>query len=109
MGILILVVLAYALYLGAKVLWRAGFLAGKDHEAALWIASIDKLFVPNWQSYPVGKDEGLKGEELKFANQVYVAAYRAALDHIKVDIGNVRREALEKLKAKEQQQQGYPV
>lgn len=106
MGLLILAVLLYALYLGARVLWRAGFLAGKDHEALMWLASIEKLFVPNWQSHPIS-DKSLTPEEIKFANQVYVAAYRAALDHIKLDIANVRREALEKLKAKEEP--GYPV
>src|SRR5271157_3206543 len=99
--LILLLVLCFGLFVAAKVVWKSGFLAGRDHEAMVWLASIDKLFVPNWQSFPVGKDEGLTGEELKFANQVYVAAYRAALDHIKIDIANIRREALEKLKAKE--------
>jgi hypothetical protein len=97
--LMLLLILCFGLFVAAKVLWKSGFLAGRDHEAMLWLESIDKLFVPNWQSLPVGKDEGLTPEELKFANQVYAAAYRAALDHIKVDIANVRREALEKFKA----------
>ena len=101
MGVLILLALCFALFLGAKVIWKAGFLAGRDHEAILWLASIDRLFVPNWQSLPVGKDEGLTEEELKFANQVYVAAYNAALDRIKLDIANIRREAVEKLRAEQ--------
>jgi len=108
MGILILIVLLLAIYTAAKIIWKSGFLAGRDHEAMMWLASIDKLFVPNWQSLPVS-DPSLTPEELKFANQVYSAAYRAALDHIKVDIAMDRRDAVEKFKAKQESGSGYPI
>jgi hypothetical protein len=107
MGVLIFVVLLFALYLGGKVIWRAGFLAGTTHEALMWLKSIDKLFAPNWQSLSIGRDEGLTPEQLEMANRVYAAAYRTAIDHIKLDIALIRREALEKYQA--EQQPGYPV
>lgn len=107
MGILIVLVLLGSLYIGAKLMWKTGFLAGRDHEALMWLASIDKLFVPNWQCLPIN-DPTLTPEESKFANQVYSAAYRAALDHIKLDIAADRREVVEKFKAK-QEERSYPV
>jgi len=107
MGILITIALFAVLYICAKLTWKSGFLAGRDHEAMMWLASIDKLFVPNWQSLPV-KDPTLTPDELKFANQVYSAAYRAALDHIKLDIAQDRRDTVERFKAK-QQEQSYPI
>lgn len=94
MGILILLATLVALYYGFKVVWMSGFLAGGKHEARYWIASIDKLFAPNWQSLSIGRDEGLSPEQLEMANRVYAAAYRTALDHIKVDIALVRQEML---------------
>jgi len=102
--LILLLLLGAAFYVAAKILWRAGFYAGQDHEALLWLASIDKLFVPNWQSYPVS-GEDFTDEQLKFANQVYVAAYRVALDHIKLDIANIRRESLQV----KEEEPGYPV
>jgi hypothetical protein len=109
LNILIVVLALFALRLAGKVIWRSGFLAGTHHEAMMWLNSIDKLFVPNWQSLPVS-DKTLTPEELKFANQVYVAAYRTALDHIKLDIANIRREAVAKFQAeKGEAESGYPV
>jgi len=102
MDVLILIAVVFlALYIAAKILWRAGFYAGRDHEAVMWIDSINKLFPPNWQSYPL-KDKDLDPEELKFANQVYAAAYRAAVDHIKIDIAEIRRESLQKFQAEQE-------
>jgi len=60
------VALAVLLYIGAKAVWLSGFMAGKDHEAVSWLRSIDEVFVPNWQSFPV-RDESLTPEQLKFA------------------------------------------
>jgi|SRR5271154_2560834 len=102
MDVLILIAVAFlAFYTAAKILWKAGFMAGRDHEALMWIASIDKLFPPNWQSYPL-QDKSLTSEELKYANQVYAAAYRAAVDHIKIDIVEIRRAELQKLQAEQE-------
>ena len=108
MGVLITLLVLLVLYLTAKVIWKAGFLAGTHHEASMWLASIDKLMPPNWQSLTIGRDEGLSPEHLEMANRVYAAAYRTALDHIKLDIGLIRREALEKLNA-EMEDPRYPV
>ena len=103
MGVLILLGLLFvAMYIAARILWKAGFYAGQDHEAVMWLASFDKLFVPNWQSLPIDDDGDLTPEQLKFANQVYAAAYRAALEQIKLDIVTIRREALEKFTTSEQ-------
>jgi hypothetical protein len=107
MGVLITLAVMLVLYLAAKVIWKAGFLAGTHHEALQWLKSIDKLFAPNWQSLSIGRDEGLTPEQLEMANRVYAAAYRTAIDHIKLDIALIRREALEKYQA--EQQPGYPV
>jgi hypothetical protein len=85
-----------------KVIWKSGFLAGKDHEAMMWLASIDKLMPPNWQSLVIGRDDGLTPEQLEMANRVYAAAYRTALDHIKLDIGLIRRKAIEEFQAKQE-------
>jgi hypothetical protein len=98
MGALILLGVLVVGYIVLKLVWMSGFMAGKDHEAILWLKSIDKLFVPNWQSLTIGRDEGMNSEELEYANRIYVAAYRTALDHIKLDIAAIRREALEKQK-----------
>jgi len=106
MGIVIALAIAVAMYFWMKIVWKSGFNAGRDHEAFMWLASIDKLFVPNWQSRPIS-DESLTEEQLIFANKVYVSAYRAALEIIKLDIANIRREELDK---KYQPQPGdYPV
>ena len=112
MGILNIAIILLALYvirLIGKVIWKSGFLAGTHHEAQMWIDAIDKLFVPNWQSLSIGQDEGLTPEQLKMANQVYAAAYRTALDHIKLDIALIRRETVEKYKAETEEESGYPV
>ena len=108
MGVLITLLVLLVLYLTAKVIWKAGFLAGTTHEALMWLASIDKLFAPNWQSMEIGKDSGLSVEQLVMANKVYAAAYRAAIDHIKLDIANIRREAIEKARS-EEAYPDYPV
>ena len=111
MGLLTWILLGFGLWgvgVVGKLLWKSGFLAGRDHEGMLWLDAIEKLYVPNWQSLPI-RAEGMTPEELKYANQVYVAAYQTALDHIKVDIGNIRREALEKFRTKEESGPGYPV
>jgi hypothetical protein len=112
MGILnvaiILLVLVVTRLIG-KVIWRSGFLAGTHHEALMWLASIDKLFVPNWQSLPIN-DKDLTPEQLKWVNQLYVATYRTALEHIKLDIANIRREAVAKFQAEQNDaSSGYPV
>ncbi len=107
MGILITLALFLVIYLTLKLVWRAGFLAGTTHEALMWLASIDKLFAPNWQSMEIGKDSGLTTDQLVMANKVYAAAYRTAIEHIKLDIANIRREAIEKYQ--QEQEPDYPV
>lgn len=94
MGVLITLMVLLVLYLAAKVIWKAGFLAGTHHEALQWLKSIDKLFAPNWQSLEIGRDDGLTKEQLEMANRVYAAAYRTAIEHIKLDIANIRRQAV---------------
>jgi hypothetical protein len=108
MGVLITLLVLLVIYLAAKVIWKAGFLAGTTHEALMWLASIDKLMPPNWQSLVIGRDDGLTPEQLEMANRVYAAAYRTALDHIKLDIGLIRRKAIEELTA-EVEDPRYPV
>ena len=108
MGVLITLLVLLVLYLTAKVIWKAGFLAGTTHEAMMWLASIDKLFAPNWQSLEIGRDANLSPEQLEMANRVYAAAYRTAIEHIKLDIANIRREAVEKINA-ELEDPRYPV
>ena len=108
MGVLITLLVLLVIYLAAKVIWKAGFLAGIDHEALQWLASIDKLMPPNWQSLVIGRDDGLTPEQLEMANRVYAAAYRTALDHIKLDIGLIRRKAIEELQA-EVEDPRYPA
>lgn len=108
MGVLITLAVLLVLYLAAKVIWKAGFLAGTTHEALMWLASIDKLFAPNWQSLEIGRDEGLTREQLEMANKIYAAAYRTAIDHIKLDIGNIRRKAIEESRPKDEDSR-YPV
>ena len=107
MGVLITLLVLLVTYLTAKIIWKAGFLAGTAHEASMWLKSIDKLFAPNWQSLEIGRDAGLSPEQLEMANRVYAAAYRTAIEHIKLDIANIRREAIEKFQA--EQEPGYPV
>ena len=95
--------------LGVKVVWMSGFVAGTMHEVKLWLDVLDKLKVPNWQSLPVTKDDKtLTPEQAKWANQVYVSAYTLALDQIKTEFADGRREALEKIKSKEERRD-YPV
>lgn len=108
MGVLITLLVLLVLYLGAKVIWKAGFLAGTTHEALMWLASIDKLFAPNWQSLSIGRDQGLSPEQLEMANRVYAAAYRTAIEHIKLDIALIRRAAIEKSQTEEEDSR-YPV
>lgn len=108
MGVLITLLVLLVLYLTAKIIWKAGFLAGTHHEALMWLKSIDKLFAPNWQSLEIGRDEGLSPEMLVMANKIYAAAYRTAIDHIKLDIANIRRLEIEKLQA-EVEDPRYPV
>jgi hypothetical protein len=104
MGILIAIVaFLVSSYILLKTVWKAGFLAGVRHEAIMWLASIDKLFAPNWQSLEIGRDEGLTPEQLEMANRVYAAAYRTAIEHIKLDIANIRRAAIEKYQAEQQE------
>jgi hypothetical protein len=94
--------LAFALLLavGAKVAWMSGFVAGGMQETKRWLDAYDKLRVPNWQSLPVtGDDKTLTPEQSKWANQVYVSAYTLAVDQIKTEIADLRREALEKMKS----------
>lgn len=99
MGVLITLALLALGFIIAKVVWLSGFMSGKSHEAAMWLDAIDKLFVPNWQTYPV-QDAAMQPEQLEFANRLFSAAYRAALEQIKTDIANVRREAAVKALAK---------
>ena len=108
MGVLITLLLLLVAYLTSKVIWKAGFLAGTTHEAMMWLKSIDKLFAPNWQSLEIGRDANLSPEQLEMANRVYAAAYRTAIEHIKLDIANIRREAIEKARG-EEPYPDYPV
>lgn len=94
-GVIVALVLLGGLWLVAKVVWTSGFLSGRRHEAFLWLDSIDKLIVPNWQSMELS-DSSLTKEEAVFANKVYAAAYRAALDHIKLDISIIQQVEIEK-------------
>jgi hypothetical protein len=88
------------LVLGAKVVFMSGFVAGSMQEAKRWLEAFDKLRVPNWQSLPVTKDDKtLTPEQAKWANQVFVSAYTLALDQIRTEIADARREAVEKMKA----------
>ena len=107
MGVLITLLVLLVVYLTAKVIWKAGFLAGTHHEAAMWLKSIDKLFAPNWQSLEIGRDEGLDPQQLEMANRIYAAAYRTAIEHIKLDIALIRQAELDKLQ--QEQEPGYPV
>jgi hypothetical protein len=111
MGILNILILLAALAvvrLIGKIIWKSGFLAGTHHEASMWLASIDKLMPPNWQSLVIGRDEGLTPEQLEMANRVYAAAYRTAIDHIKLDIALIRQKAVEEFQAKLEDPR-YPV
>ena len=108
MGVLIAILGFVVAFIAFKVVWLAGFMAGKDHEATMWLGAIDKITPPNWQSLLIGRGEIEDPEKLEMANRVYAAAYRTALDHIKMDIALIRREALEKLKAAEEEPR-YPA
>ena len=110
MGILISLLLLVIAWLAAKMIFASGFVAGKDHEARLWIKAIDALFVPNWQSLPIQSDEvKLDPDKLKMANQVFVAAYTLALDRIKKDIVEIRQEQLIKSLAENEEEPRYPA
>jgi hypothetical protein len=95
----IIVVLA----LGAKVAWMSGFVAGTMCEVKSWLDAFDRLRVPNWQSLPITWDDKsltLTPEQSKYANQIFVSAYALALEQIRTEIAEARREAMEKAKAK---------
>lgn len=105
LNILISLAFLAMLALGIKVLWMSGFSAGTMQEAKRWLDAFDKLMVPNWQSLPVtGDDKTLTPEQSKWANQVFVSAYTLALDQIRIEIADSRREALEKMKVKGERQ-----
>jgi hypothetical protein len=105
--ILLPFVLLVLVMLGIKAVWMSGFVAGTLGEAKLWIDSIDRLFVPNWQSLPVvitADDQPLTPEQTKWMNQIYVSAYDLALTTIKVEIAEARRDIVAKAAAEEEQQ-----
>lgn len=100
MGILIWLLALAMLYLGMRLVFMSGFAAGEDYEARRWINAIDALFIPNWQSLPIQSEEvPLDSDKLRMANQLFVAAYNLAVDHIKKDIVEIRREQLIKVNA----------
>ena len=89
-----------------------GYNQGTQDEAQQWIAAINKVQVPNWQSIPPGEFSG-DPEKAKLAAQIYVAAYKCCLDVIKEDIAMNRIEAmvddLKKLIAEDQDVPRYPI
>jgi hypothetical protein len=102
LNVLIPVAFATVLALGAKVVWMSGFVAGTMQETKRWLDALDKLAVPNWQSLPItGDDKTMTPEQSKLANQIFVSAYKLALDRIRAEIADLRREALEKATAEE--------
>lgn len=92
--ILISIVLAFIAWMSAQVIFMKGFRAGMQHEAKGWIDAINKVTPPNWQSIPT--PPGYDAERAKAAAQVYVEAYKVALDVIKEEIAMNRIEALAK-------------
>lgn len=91
------------LWLGAKVVWLSGFMAGRDSEALMWISAIDKVVPPNWQSLLIGREQLENDpEKLEMANRVFAAAYATALDHLKIDIVTARQATMpEKFRTQE--------
>lgn len=85
MGILIFLISFVITSIVIRMVWWNGVAEGKRQEIALLLKVIDRLFVPNWQSLIIF-DPSLSKEQLEAANRVYSAAYRVALDHIRVDI-----------------------
>lgn len=70
-----------------------GYNQGTMDEAKQWIAAINKVQVPNWQSLPA--DPSMTDpEKQKLAAQIYVAAFKCCLDVIKEEIAMNRVEAM---------------
>ena len=101
-NVLIPLIVVGAIVLFSKITWMSGSVAGSMQETKRWLDAFDKLRVPNWQCSPITEgDKNFTPEQSKIANQVFVAAYAVALDRIKTEIADLRRDALEKMKAKE--------
>jgi hypothetical protein len=98
MGTIVFLVLLGVMWFGLKLVWKAGFLAGKDHEAMYWLRAFSHIFIPNWQSLPIKPKEGeeMNPDQLKLANQMFVAAYALAVDRLMKDFVEARQEELRK-------------
>jgi hypothetical protein len=94
-GVAVMFGLLAAALLGIRAMWRAAFTAGALAEARWWLAGVDSLRPPNWQSLIVGGKD-MTPEQAKLANQIYVQAYSIALLNIKEELADARREAVEK-------------
>lgn len=92
--IAITLVIAFIAWMSAQVIFLRGFRAGMQHEAKGWVDAVNKVTPPNWQSIPT--PPGYDVERAKAAAQVYVEAYKVALDVIKEEIAMNRIEALAK-------------
>lgn len=92
--ILITLVLAFIAWVTAQIIFLRGFRAGMQHEAKGWVAAVNKVAVPNWQSIPT--PHGADAERAKAAALVYVEAFKVALDVIKEEIAMNRIDALMK-------------
>jgi hypothetical protein len=92
--IAITLVLALIAWVSSQVIFMKGFRAGMQHEAKGWVDALTKVTPPNWQSIPT--PPGYDADRAKAAAQVYVEAFKVALDVIKEEIAMNRIEALAK-------------
>ena len=92
--ILASIILVFIAWVSAQIIFMRGFRAGMQHEAKGWVDAITKVTPPNWQSIPT--PPGYDAERAKAAAQVYVEAFKVALDVIKEEIAMNRIDALSK-------------
>jgi hypothetical protein len=80
--------------LAGAVLYMKGYRAGMQSEAKDWIAAINKVTPPNWQSLPT--PDGADPEKSKEFRKLYVDTFKICLDVIKEEIAMNRLETLAK-------------
>jgi len=108
--IAISIIITFILTWVMRIVKLQGYNQGCMDEARHWIAAVNKVTVPNWQSLPP-QPGNADPERQKLAAQIYVTAYKCALDVIKEEIAMNRLEAmvddLKKFVAEEQPR--YPI
>lgn len=88
----ITIIITFIAVTAMKIMKLKGFNEGMMSEAKQWVAAIEKVRVPNWQSMPVPPGED--PERAKLAAQIYVEAFKVALDVIKEEIAVNRLNAI---------------